>query len=339
MSCPTPASSSARARSAGPGRRLGHLPGLGRAERVELAGVAVRRDDRDPAVDQAPGQRGVGVPVGVPVGVQRRDGDGDHRGEGLPQVRRGGRGEAHGFWFSCDSGKCCVSGKFRATKDVMWSRSRSRRALGVAVVGGHEHGLMLGRLVLPARGRQPAGFAVPGGHADQGGLIAQVIEHADQQRVAAAGVELAVEVAVGQAASGLVGGAVGAGQGLVRGSPVVAPGHGARHGLGLEQQAGVVDVPGLLVVDDAHGRALVRAHGHQPGAGQGLERLADRGLGHAEHLGQVGLDQRLARLELSGQDRVLDRVEHGHRARREGARAGQDQIRSRHHVPRLIYDV
>src|SRR6185437_11298472 len=44
-------------------RRLDHLPGLSLAERVELAGVAVRGDDYDPAVDQAPGQRGVGVPV------------------------------------------------------------------------------------------------------------------------------------------------------------------------------------------------------------------------------------------------------------------------------------
>src|SRR6185312_6921986 len=35
--------------------RLDHLPGLGLAERVELAGVAVGGDDRDPAVDQAPG--------------------------------------------------------------------------------------------------------------------------------------------------------------------------------------------------------------------------------------------------------------------------------------------
>ena len=92
------------------------------------------------------------------------------------------------------------------------------RALGVTVFRRLQYGPVLGRLVLPARDRQPARFAVPGRHADQGGLIAQVIEHADQQRVAAAGVERAVEVAVGQAAPGLVGGAVGAGQGLAGGA-------------------------------------------------------------------------------------------------------------------------
>ena len=37
---------------------------------------------------------------------------------------------------------------------------QERRALGVAVVRGHEHGPVLGRLVLPARGRQPAGFDI-----------------------------------------------------------------------------------------------------------------------------------------------------------------------------------
>ena len=97
--------------------------------------------------------------------------------------------------------------------------------------------------------------------------------------------------------------------------------------------------PAFLVVHHADGGTFVRVHDHKPGAGQGLERLAHRGLGYAEHLGQVGLDQGLARFELSRQDRVLDRVEHGHRARREGTRAVQDQIRSRHHVPRLVYDV
>jgi hypothetical protein len=51
------------------GRGFEGMPGLGLAERVELPGVAVRGDDRDPAVDQAPGQRRVGVPVGAAVGV------------------------------------------------------------------------------------------------------------------------------------------------------------------------------------------------------------------------------------------------------------------------------
>jgi len=92
--------------------RLDRLPGLGLAEGVELAGVAVRGDDRDPAADQAPGQRGVGIPVGVPVRPQRGDRDDDHRGEDLPQGFRDGRGEAHTFWFSCvgvGQGRTCAS--------------------------------------------------------------------------------------------------------------------------------------------------------------------------------------------------------------------------------------
>ena len=40
-----------------------------------------------------------------------------------------------------------------------------------------------------------------------------------------------------------------------------------------------------------------------------------------------------------GRTRVLDRVEHSHRPRRQGARAGQGKKGSRHHVPRLVYDV
>ena len=195
------------------------------------------------------------------------------------------------------------------------------RALGVPVFRGLEHGPVLGRLVLPARGLRVIGLVAPGGRADQGGLVAQVIEHPDEERVAAAGVELAVEVAVGQAAFGLIRGVVGAVEGLVRG-PVQSCPAGDRAGerLGLEQQPGVVHVPGLLVVDDADGGALVRVHGHQARAGQRLERLAHRGLGHAEHFGQVGLDQRLPGLELTGQDRVLDRLEHRDRTRRERAR-------------------
>jgi hypothetical protein len=46
------------------------------------------------------------------------------------------------------------------------------------------------------------GLVPPGGRADQGGLVAQVIGHLDDERVSAAGVELAIEVAVGQAAFG-----------------------------------------------------------------------------------------------------------------------------------------
>jgi len=55
------------------------------------------------------------------------------------------------------------------------------RALGVAVFRGLEHGSVLGRLVLPARGLQPVRVVAPGGYADQGGLVAQVIEYPDQR--------------------------------------------------------------------------------------------------------------------------------------------------------------
>ena len=53
-------------------------------------------------------------------------------------------------------------------------------------------------------------------------------------------------------------------------------------GLGLEQQPHVVEWRGRLAVDDPHGRAAVRVHRDQARAGQGLERLAHRGLGDAE---------------------------------------------------------
>ena len=202
------------------------------------------------------------------------------------------------------------------------------RALGVAVFGRLEHGPVLGRFVLPGRRLRVIGLAAPGGRADQGGLVAQVIEQPDEERVAAAGVELTVEVAVGQAAFGLVRGLAGALEGLVRGPPVVPAGDRAGERLGLEQQPGVVHVPGLLVVDDPDGRALVRAHRHQARARQRLERLAYRGLGHAEHVGQVGLDQCLPGLELTGQDRVLDRLEHRDRTRRKRpGRPGQERRR------------
>ena len=199
--------------------------------------------------------------------------------------------------------------------------------------------------------REPVRFVPPGRHADQGRLVAKVIEHPDQQRVTAARVELAVEGTVSQAAFGLVTGAVGASQGLVSGPPVVPGGDRAGERLGLEQQAGVVHVPGLLAVDDADGRALVRVHGHQARAGQGLERLAHRGLGYAEHFGQVGLDQGLPGPELARQDRVLDRLEHRDRpGRKRAGRAGQERrsghrggarrggVWSRHHVSHLVYD-
>ena len=135
---------------------------------------------------------------------------------------------------------------------------------------------------------------------------------------------------------------VGPLQGVVRLGPVVPCGDRAAQGLGLEQQAQVVDMPGLLVVDDPDDGAPVRMHRDQARAGQGLERLADRGLGDAEHRGQVGLDQRAPRLELAGQDGVLDRLEHGHRPGRQRTRGPGQERRLRrsvrNHVSHLIYD-
>ena len=89
-------------------------------------------------------------------------------------------------------------------------------ALRVAVCCGRQDGLVLGRLLLPAWSVEPVGLVPPSRRADQRGLVAKVVEHPDQQRVAAPEVELAVEVAVGQAAFGLIAGAVGAGQGVMR---------------------------------------------------------------------------------------------------------------------------
>src|ERR1035441_4541098 len=106
-----------------PGRGLEGMPGLGLAERVELAGVAVRGDDRDAAVDQAPGQRRVGVPVGATVGVQRGDRDDDRRGEDVPQRLRGDRGQAHGLFSWCDS--CGPPARLRSTNEVMCARSKA----------------------------------------------------------------------------------------------------------------------------------------------------------------------------------------------------------------------
>jgi hypothetical protein len=81
------------------GRGLECLPGLGLAQRIELAGVAVRGDDRDSRVDQARGQRGVGAPVGGSVGLVGRHRDDYGCGKGLAQDVGVGRGEAHP-WFS-----------------------------------------------------------------------------------------------------------------------------------------------------------------------------------------------------------------------------------------------
>jgi hypothetical protein len=58
--------------------------------------------------------------------------------------------------------------------------------LGVAVFRREEHGPVLGRLALPARDLQPVRLVAPGRHTDQCRLIAQIVQHADQQRVAAA---------------------------------------------------------------------------------------------------------------------------------------------------------
>ena len=71
-------------------RGLGGLPGLGGGQRVELAGVAVRRDDGDPGVHDAPDQVRVGAPFGAAVRAHRRHGDDDHRGQRVFQLA--GRG-------------------------------------------------------------------------------------------------------------------------------------------------------------------------------------------------------------------------------------------------------
>ena len=51
------------------------------------------------------------------------------------------------------------------------------RPSGVTVLGGLGHRLVPGRLVLPAGGPHPAWLVPPGGRPDQGGLVAQVVEH------------------------------------------------------------------------------------------------------------------------------------------------------------------
>src|SRR5579863_34431 len=69
-----------------------------------------------------------------------------------------------------------------------------RGPVAVTVPGGVQDAAVFGGLVLPAgdHGRE-RGIVPPGGRADQGGLIAQVIEHADQQGIAASGVQLVVK--------------------------------------------------------------------------------------------------------------------------------------------------
>ena len=70
-------------------RLLGGLPGLGRGERVELAGVAVGGDHRDPGVHHPADQIGVGAPLDAAVRPHRRHGDHDHRGQRVLQPRGG----------------------------------------------------------------------------------------------------------------------------------------------------------------------------------------------------------------------------------------------------------
>src|SRR5450755_1900314 len=84
-------------------------------------------------------------------------------------------------------------------------------AAGVTVLRRLQDGLVFGGLVLPAgEARRVAGFVPPGGHGDQRGGVAEVVEHPDQQRVAAARELRRVEAAVSRAAFGL---ATGAGRG------------------------------------------------------------------------------------------------------------------------------
>ena len=72
--------------------------------------------------------------------------------------------------------------------------------------------------------------------------------------------------------------------------------------LGFEEQPYVVDLARHVRVHHAHRDALVLAHHDEPGPGQGLERLAHRGLRHPELCGELGLDQGLTGRQLPGED-------------------------------------
>ncbi len=160
----------------------------------------------------------------------------------------------------------------------------------------------------------PGGRGGPGDGGDQGGLVADLVEHPAEQRVAAGQVQGAVELPVGEGAFGRVDGRVGPGQritGGIQGGPAL---YGALQRLGLQQQPYVVDLARHVRVHQAHRDALVLAHHDQPGPCEGLERLAHRGLRHPELRGELGLDQRLPRRQLPGEDAVFDPLQHELRA-------------------------
>lgn len=121
----------------------------------------------------------------------------------------------------------------------------------------------------------PGGNGGPGDRGDQSGLVADLVEHPAEQRVAAGQVERAVEVAVGQGPFGRVLGAGRPAQRLVRRVERGPGADGAAHRLGFEEQPHVVDGAGHVRVDHPDRDALVLAHHHETAAREGLERLAD----------------------------------------------------------------
>ena len=78
---------------------------------------------------------------------------------------------------------------------------------------------------------------------------------------------------------------------------------------GADEQAGE-QIESGVAAEVAHGRGVALTHLDQAGGGQPLERLADRGAGHAEHLGEPALaGQRLTGLHLTAEHLVDDLLE------------------------------
>ena len=99
-----------------------------------------------------------------------------------------------------------------------------------------------------------------------------------------------------------------------------APGHVGVELATADQEAGEQVEPGVPLEVAHRGRAAV-PHLEQPGGGHPLERLADRGSGDAEHLGQPPLaGQGLAGPDLAVDHLAEDLVEDlvGHRAAGDG---------------------
>lgn len=186
-----------------------------------------------------------------------------------------------------------------------------RRTVRVAVEGESQDLAVFAGLPFPG------GRGGPGDGGDEGGLVADLVEHPAEQRVAARQVQRAVELPVGEGAFGGVGGLVGAGQRVACGVEGGLASYGTAERLGFEEQPYVVHLARHVRVHHAHRDALVLVHHDEPGTGQGLERLAHRGLGHPELCGEVGLDQWLTRRQLPGEDAAFDLLLHVLRAGRD----------------------